>query len=383
MATSKNIETGVDKLVSVVQQKKRISVDDAARELGVGPLIVQEWAEFLEEEGIISIDYKLNKAYLVERRLTAQEAEVKARALEDEKDVMVRKIDTSISRLDYDVNGLDTLKKEFEFIKKDLGGDIDKVRGQIEELAKYESFKKTIDAKLKEQQKEFQDMLEKAHTQIDAESKKYNEILTEIDAEKGKILTERKSVEETKGAEEALKQKLSAIEGIMESIKEKSGLENVRIAASEQHLKRLETLSVQVKHDLESKRSKEIDPLLKLSQQHERKIKEMQEDIIKKAAETKSVIERSAAKGQEASKRFMAFFDKRVKIESILTEIDKEHDDLKNELGLLKKKAIAFSISARKVDPEQMKDIERKFAEIESKKAWFKEQLGKLTTLMK
>ena len=100
MAESHSIETGVDKLVQLVQKKKKILVDDAARELGVGPLVVQEWAEFLEEEGLITIQYSLSKVYLIERTLTKEQAETKAKQLVDEKDAFVRKIDTSLSKLD-------------------------------------------------------------------------------------------------------------------------------------------------------------------------------------------------------------------------------------------------------------------------------------------
>lgn len=383
MAASKNIETGVDKLVSLIAQKKRIAVDDAAKELGVGALVVQEWAEFLEEEGIISIEYKLSKAYLVERKLTAEEAQNKAKELADEKDVMVRKIDTSISRLDYDVSGLDTLKKEFEALKKDLGGDMEKVKAQLEELSKYESFKKTIDVKLKEQEKEFQELLQKAHLQIDVESKRYQEIISSIDTQKGKLLTERKNVEETRSAEETLKQKMAAISALIESVRGKTSSEDSALEDSEKHLKKLEALADQIRKDVETKKSKELEPLMKLSHEHEQKIRQMQEEIVKKAAKTKDDIERSAAKGQEASKKFVTFFEKRVKIEGVLSEIDKEHDELKLELEKLKRKAIAFSVSAHSMNPEQMKEMERKLQEIEAKKSWFKDQLGKLTGLLK
>jgi hypothetical protein len=45
------IETGVDRLVELVGQKKKISQEDASKELGVSVAVIQEWAEFLEEEG--------------------------------------------------------------------------------------------------------------------------------------------------------------------------------------------------------------------------------------------------------------------------------------------------------------------------------------------
>ena len=64
------IETGVDKLVNIVKERGRIALTDAAKELGVSTTVIQEWVDFLEDEGIISVEYKFTKPFLVERKLT-------------------------------------------------------------------------------------------------------------------------------------------------------------------------------------------------------------------------------------------------------------------------------------------------------------------------
>lgn len=67
------IETGIDKLVNLVKERGRISLEDAAKELRQSTTVVQEWVDFLEDEGIISVEYKLTKPYLVERKLFDKE----------------------------------------------------------------------------------------------------------------------------------------------------------------------------------------------------------------------------------------------------------------------------------------------------------------------
>ena len=42
------IETGVDKLVNIINSRGRIASFDAAKELGVSNTVVMEWADFLE-----------------------------------------------------------------------------------------------------------------------------------------------------------------------------------------------------------------------------------------------------------------------------------------------------------------------------------------------
>ena len=59
-----NIETAVDSLVKLVNDKKIIALDEAAKILGVPENIVNEWASFLEEDKIMKIDYKLTKPFL-------------------------------------------------------------------------------------------------------------------------------------------------------------------------------------------------------------------------------------------------------------------------------------------------------------------------------
>ncbi len=64
MAGEGFIETGVDKLVKLVEAKKKISTSEAAKLLGASNAVIDVWADFLEEEGIISLEYKLATTYL-------------------------------------------------------------------------------------------------------------------------------------------------------------------------------------------------------------------------------------------------------------------------------------------------------------------------------
>ena len=59
-----NIETAVDSLLRLVNEKKSIALDEAAMSLGVPEDILNEWAVFLEEEKLIAIDYKMTRPFL-------------------------------------------------------------------------------------------------------------------------------------------------------------------------------------------------------------------------------------------------------------------------------------------------------------------------------
>ncbi|MCH8875134.1 hypothetical protein IH824_20635 [candidate division KSB1 bacterium] len=94
------IETGVDKLVKLINSKGKISSDDAAKELGVGNTIVMEWADFLEEEGIINVEYKFTKPFLVARKIGKKDVQEKAKAFVGKKEGFVRKAEVALGFLE-------------------------------------------------------------------------------------------------------------------------------------------------------------------------------------------------------------------------------------------------------------------------------------------
>ena len=85
-----NISTAVDSLVELVNNKKRIPLEEAAKELGLPEHIINEWAVFLEEEGILTIEYQFTTPFLVakgkktleESRDYSQDIEILTRQME-------------------------------------------------------------------------------------------------------------------------------------------------------------------------------------------------------------------------------------------------------------------------------------------------------------
>jgi hypothetical protein len=58
------IETGVDQLIAYLKQHEQANIETLAKELNTTPKIIESWAEFLMEENIIGIDYKLTTPYI-------------------------------------------------------------------------------------------------------------------------------------------------------------------------------------------------------------------------------------------------------------------------------------------------------------------------------
>ncbi len=110
-----NIATAIDSLVEVIKTKKKITLEDASKFLGLPMNIIHEWANFLEEEGLIKITYKFTTPYLEikEKAKTEEDVEDLKRKL----DLATRKLQTILSKLEkvkvqhkYEINNLTDVK---------------------------------------------------------------------------------------------------------------------------------------------------------------------------------------------------------------------------------------------------------------------------------
>ena len=92
-----NITTAVDSLVELVNRKGRISLEEASKELGIPENILNEWASFLEEENVISIEYKFTTPFLIAK---STKITIDIKELEREIEVITRKLDYMLSYLE-------------------------------------------------------------------------------------------------------------------------------------------------------------------------------------------------------------------------------------------------------------------------------------------
>jgi len=58
------ITTSVDKLLEILKNHDKLSMNEAAKKLGVGMNVVQSWVDFLVEEHIVGIEYKFTKPFI-------------------------------------------------------------------------------------------------------------------------------------------------------------------------------------------------------------------------------------------------------------------------------------------------------------------------------
>ena len=380
MAERRNIETGVDKLVSFINRKKKVSINDAADELGVSIPVVQEWADFLEDEGLITVEYKLNKTYLCERKLSKKEVEKKAQVYSSKKDAFTRKVETALKSLQRESEGFDKIKVEFAKLKDTIGSDIDAVRGELQELRHYEDLKKNIDKDIIQQRLDYQDMLGKIHRQVLEQKKKYQQYIDDISSEKARIEEARVELGYLQKREENLKKRLDALKEIIKSLELKIGDQRRIIKSSLEKVHSDLKDAARLQKDIKFRMSSEFDPVVKTAKEKEEKVLAVQDSILQKIMAKKKKIDKYKMESTQAAEKFKAFFDKKAKTEQLIETLEKDKAILEKELQELILKAQSFNLSIKSSDVKNyVKELQKSFSEIEKKKTDFKKKLGDLT----
>lgn len=373
------IETGVDKLVKLVKERGRIALADSAKELGVSTTVIQEWVDFLEDEGIISVEYKLTKPYLVERKLTKKEVDVKSKEFEGKKEGFIRKAEVNLSFLQKQSEDLKKVKSEFDKLKSELGLQLDTVRSELEQLEKYQQLKQDMQKQIEDQKSDAKIKIDDLIKQITIEQRRYQELVSDVKRERDDLTKEKAEAKSIEESEKILGKKLLALKSLIGTIEKRVSDEDASIKNSESHIERLNTMIEEIKKHVEEEKST-IGPLIDKSREQEKKVLELQDGIIKKIEQNKKNI----TNVKEITGKVNSFFQKKLAVMSLVDKVNKDRDDLEKSLIELIRKAKAFQLTTKSSDVgKDMEDLEKKFKEVDDKKGAFEGELKKLTSFFK
>lgn len=382
MAEQSIIETGVDKLVELVKARKRISVPDAAKLLNVSKVVVEEWADFLEEEGIISIEYKFTTPYLVERTMSKKEVEDKVKDFCGKREGFIRKAEVTLSLLDNKGDVLKNIKDDFKELKDELGQDLGAVQEEFKLLDKYHQEKRNVDTEIRQQETEFKQRIHEMESQITKERERFREVLEDIKKEQQALDKERIHALSVKEIVKVLESTVGKFDRTVASIRKNLVGEEHSIENTEQHLSRLKSMGDAARKDLEQKRS-QMSQLLAKSEQQQQRILSVQKKIVQKASKPTKASKTKGPKGAAAEK-VKRFFAHNKEIEEYLTRVNVEKDRLGRELGELIRKAKAFHLISKSQDIKSyVADLSKRFKQIEKDRSAFEGEVGKLKSLMK
>ena len=377
------IETGVDKLVELVRAKGRISIKDASKELGVGPIVAEEWADFLDEEGIISIEYKFATPFLVERKMSKNEVKDKEKEFHSKKEGFIRKADVTLAILDREGDDFKKFKNKFEKLKNEISSELGHVQSEINQLEKLEGLKKNVDKEIDDQEKHFHSKMDSFEKEMDREEQKYKEIVENIDYEQEKLDRERLETISLREREMGVKRRLKQFQESIDSIQSAVNNEELEIDNTEKRILGLKKLADKVKKEVVGSRGKKKE-LGKQREAHQKKITELQNEVIEKVEKNRERITKQIEEGKISSRKFKEFFNKKMNVEKLIKNLDKQKDNLEYELIELIKKAKAFHLSSNSTGLKgHVKELEGAFENIKKGKTMFEREAIKLSSLLK
>ncbi|MGV8086042.1 MAG: hypothetical protein ACP5N1_00270 [Candidatus Woesearchaeota archaeon] len=380
----RNITTGVDRLVEIISEKKRVELDVAAKLLGVGKDVVQEWAQFLEEEGIVTIDYNLSKVWISERKINKEDVLTNVKEVSSEKEAFTRKIDVAISSLKEETSDFETIRSEFLNIQGNIKDEIDILKKQLVELDRYDSLRKNLGKDLDSQRMEYDSFAKDVQDKLKIEMQKYEQLRNIIAKEKENIDQYAKKIDE-------LIKLRTDYERTILSLKE--SLKNIdRVVVD--YKKRFEEANKVVKNykasldildrEVSDQKNNSITKKIEVLKANEDRLFRNQLIIEKQIREKTANIESHSGLSDKVHKSFEGFFSKNIATEKLISEIENDKLSLTKDLEELKSKVIAFTLlTSNAIIKSELKDIEDKIRQFEVRKQSIKSKIEQLVSLFK
>jgi len=382
--SAKTITTGVDKLVKLVMQHKRISVDDASKTLSMPKALVEEWADFLEEKEVIGIEYKFAKPYLVYKEVTLKDTQGRAKSFADRKEGFVRKIDSVVQYLEQESQGLPKLKEEFERLTKDVESKFSHAKKELSLLGRYDEMKRTVDAQIMEQGKKLQERRDYIEEQIARNKRAANRYLKLIDENRMELNREEVVTQLFKKNEAELEKKLRAIISEASIYEEKIEHDRGIIDETINRIIKLKGLSNKAKENI-GEQEKDLSQLIEESKKHEQKIEELERGFLDKFSSVKTKkTELSSGELKKIRLEFHKIFSKKFAAEKFINKLEIDVIALKKELKELANDAMLLQLGSKTKNIENYgKEFEEKFEKLKASKENFRKQVNQLLNIIK
>ena len=377
------ITTGVDRLVSLVGEKKSISVNDAAKVLDVPRHLIEEWADFLEEKGIIEVQFKLTTAYLVSRQISRADIKKRVNAFSSEQKNFSDKVDSALTLMDREAKRFQELRAGFHTLSSELEEDIRTIQKDIKTLHNLDQEKRNAKKELTSLQQKFSYDMDQLHQKLLANREKFRELSGQIGAEREtlkKELAEQASLVKT---EALLQKKLDAVKAQVERFRNKVDSKGSLLDEDKDKIARLGRLADEVEARIID-HQKNIEPLARAYSEKNSLLQERQKAFLDEISGKHDRVRASSTKeSQDIRKKFELMFRKKVNADLIMDSINREVNELHNEFVKLSREAKAVSLMSKSPVKDQMARLEKRFGSLDKRRKKFESNVLALSDMFK
>ncbi len=375
------IKTGVDSLVDLISQKKKISINEASKILGVSKELIEEWADFLEERGVITLEYRFTTPYLVYKEVTDKVVKTSKKEFETKKQVLTRQIDSTLQVIESNAAGLEKIKDEFDKINAELEGRIKGIKAELKELEKFDSLKRDLGRELNASYEEFKNKIKKIEDRISQLSVKYDKMVSSLEKEEEKLQEHYDKLLKLKDLEKNLKGNLENIKQIIKEHEKKEKEEFRQIALEEKKIALLKLQSKRLKAELK-KHKEELKPLLKEFEDARKKSEKAKENVLKGFEEHLKSISLKETTVKNVKDKFEEYLKKKINIDILMDKINTDIEKLKVDLKALKQEAKLLKSLKDKDADKEVKKIEDQLKKTLVRKKEFEKKLEKLKKMI-
>lgn len=338
------ITTGIDRLERLLEKRGKISLHEAAEELGIALDVIEDWAELLEKENIVTLNYKLSNKFIELKDQSEKDVVLSAKRVGAEKDAFTRKIESAISDLHHDTVGFKRLKKEYEDIQKTIKTEVTEIKSQLMDLQHFEKLKGKLAKDIEKQKKDYSTFTKKYEREINDFDNKYKKIID-------KLKVEHKTIFEAKKHVDSLKLEKTKIEGIITSATDRlttvskiidKRLKMVNLA--EKKVDKLKSEIESLEQGISERKEKALVNLAKKMGSTREEISDAHSALLISTKEKIKAIQSYTLMGHNVYEAFSGKFLKKIKTLDLFDEIESERSTLFRDLELLKRKVVAFKI---------------------------------------
>jgi len=348
------IETGVDRLVKLIRDTKKISLGEAAKRLGVTRPIVSEWAGFLEEEGLLRINYIFTTPYLELRQVTDAAIQKKEAELAKKRQEMEAKIQSAVKNIDAHTEGISKARQGLESFNAEVATELTAAKVILDELREYQSQLEKANLNAKEHGKEYLNSLGDMKSQLEGETEKYSGVLAGLAKDKELLKSEKELADQIKSEESDLMGRLGQIQKRLGAITKKPGQIKDEITARE--LEELKTLADKIATEIKE-RNDRLQQVLGEVRKYEVQMRNSEKKIKQFIQKSKSGSSKDARKKKDAVRLKLAM-SSRKKAEALIKKAESDISKISTEMETLLKKASALKeVSGSKSAKAHLKDL--------------------------
>ncbi len=210
------ITTGVDALVRLVKERARIELEDASSVLNIPQETIEDWSRVLEEEGIVKIEYRLTRIYLVWVKPSEEEVAEEKQSFMEEKKSLEGEVEQFTQRAAADSKELQDIQASFADFYAKAYAKIDALEKTVSPLPAAKTLSEDTFSKYENELRAMESQLQEAKGGMDGIRKEIaglgigqkspsEEIIDRLEKMSGDLITMQQEMEvlRKKGQQEA------------------------------------------------------------------------------------------------------------------------------------------------------------------------------------